>query len=56
MILVLANVGVLEGVMAFVLSPKAATDVELDAVSSVSSVTSANVSKSSVSDAIVLFR
>ena len=55
MILVLANVGVLEGVMAFVLSPKAATDVELDAVSSVSSVTSANVSKSSVSDAIVLF-
>ena len=57
MILVLANVGVLEGVMAFVLSPMAATDVvELDAVSSVSSVTSANVSKSSVSDAIVLFR
>ena len=55
MILVLVNVGVLEGVMAFVLSPKAATDVELDAVSSVSSVTSANVSKSSVSDAIVLF-
>ena len=56
MILVLVNVGVLEGVMAFVLSPKAATDVELDAVSSVSSVTSANVSKSSVSDAIVFFR
>lgn len=56
MILVLVNVGVLEGVMAFVLSPMAATDVvELDAVSSVSSVTSANVSKSSVSDAIVLF-
>ena len=57
MILVLVNVGVFEDVTVFVLSPMAATDVvELDAVSSVSSVTSANVSKSSVSDAIVLFR
>ena len=63
MILVLVNVGVFEDVtvsaffLSFVLSPMAATDVvELDAVSSVSSVTSANVSKSSVSDAIVLFR
>ena len=56
MILVLVNVGVFEDVTVFVLSPMAATDVvELDAVSSVSSVTSANVSKSSVSDAIVLF-
>ena len=53
MILVLVNVGVFEDVTVFVLSPMAATDVvELDAVPSGSSLTSASVSKSSVSDAI----